>query len=122
MAHFQYMRIHLKEIPHEVIVEYSLLSIADSSSYVHINIRKEMYGLKESSIIVYKQLISNLQPHGYAPVENTPGLWKHSNLPTTFTFAVKDFGIKLFAAYDATHPLNALREHYSITIDLYGRK
>ena len=31
MSNFQSMRIHIRDIPHEVIVEYSLLSIADFS-------------------------------------------------------------------------------------------
>ena len=40
------MRIHLKDISNEVIIEYSILPIADSSGYVYIEIRKGMYGLK----------------------------------------------------------------------------
>ena len=31
MANFQYMQIHLKDIPNEVVVGYSLLSIADKA-------------------------------------------------------------------------------------------
>ena len=50
MPKFHYMQIHLKDIPHEVIVEYSLLSISDLSGYVHVDIRKGVYGLKESGI------------------------------------------------------------------------
>ena len=63
MANFQYMRIHLKDIPNEVVVEYSLLSIAAASGYIYVKIIKGMYGLKESGIIAYKRLVSNLQPH-----------------------------------------------------------
>ena len=81
-----------------------------------------MYGLKEAGIIAYKRLIRNLQPHGYAPVAHTLGLWTHTTLSTTFTLAVDNFGIKLFAVDDATHLLNALRKNYSITIDPYGSK
>ena len=61
------MWIHLRDIPHEVIVEYSFLSIDDLGGYVHVDIRKIMYGLKEAGIISYKRLVRNLQPHGYAP-------------------------------------------------------
>ena len=102
MVNYQYMRIHLKEIPNKVIVEYSLLPLADSSGYFYIKIRKEVYGLKEAGIIAYKRLLRNLQPHGYAPVVHTPSLWTHTTLPTTFTLALDDFGIKFFAADDAT--------------------
>ena len=72
MANYQYMWIHLKDIPNKVVVEDSLLPIDDSSGYVYFNIRKGMYGLKESVIITYKPLVHNLQPHSYAPVAHTP--------------------------------------------------
>ena len=109
MENYQYMRIHLKDTPNELIVEYSLLPLANSSGYVYIKIKKEMYGLKEAGIIDYKRLVRNLQPHGYAPVAHTPSLWTHTTVPTTFTLSVDNFGIKLFAADDATHLLDALR-------------
>ena len=81
-----------------------------------------MYGLKEAGIIAYKHLVRNLQTHGYAPVAHAPGLCNHTTLPTTFTLSVDDFGIKFFAADDATHLLNVLRENYSITVDPSGSK
>ena len=71
-----------------------------------------MYGLKEAGIIAYKRLVRNLQPHSYAHVSHTPGLWTHTTLPNTFTLTVHDFGIKFFAADDATHLLDTLREIY----------
>ena len=53
---------------------------------------------------------------------HTPVLWTHTNLPTIFTLAVENFGIKFFAADDATHLLDALRENYSITVNPSGSK
>ena len=38
MLNYQYMRIHLKDIPNKVVVEYSLLPIADLSGYVYPDI------------------------------------------------------------------------------------
>ena len=76
------MRVHLKDIPDKVIVEYSLLPIPNSSRYVYLEIRKGMYGIKEAGIIAYKRLVRNLQPHCYNPVAHTPGLWTQTNLPT----------------------------------------
>ena len=64
MANFQYMRIHIKYNPNKVVVKYSLLPIADASGYVYVDIRKGMYGLKESGIIAFKRLVRNLHPHG----------------------------------------------------------
>ena len=109
-------------IPNEVIVEYYFLPIAESSGYAYVEIKKGMYGLKEDGIISYKRLVRNLQPHGYAPVAHTHGIWTHTNLPTTFTLAVDNFGIKFFAADNATHLLDALRKNYAITVDQSGSK
>ena len=67
-----------------------------------------MCGLKEASIITYKRLVRNLQPHGYAPVVHTPGLWTHTTLPTTSTLDVDNFGIKFFATDNATYLPDAL--------------
>ena len=117
MLNNQNMRIHLKDTPNKVIVEYSLFPIADSISYVYVEIRKGMYGLKKAGIISYNCLVRDFQPHGYAPEAHTPGFWTHTTLPTTFTLAVNNFGIKLFASDDATHLLDALRYNYCITID-----
>ena len=36
VANFQYMRIHLKDIPNKMVIEYSLLPISDASGYVYV--------------------------------------------------------------------------------------
>ena len=51
MENFQYMRIHLKYIPHKLVLDYSLLYISDTCGYVYVQIRKNMYELKEANII-----------------------------------------------------------------------
>ena len=113
------MRIALKDIPSEIITEYNLFQIAHHG-FVYVEIRKGMYGLKEASIIAFKRLVTKMAPHGYHPVYFTPGLWRHETLPTTFTLAVDDFGIKYFHQDHLTHLFNALRQNYKITIDLSG--
>ena len=80
-----------------------------------------MYGIKKAGVISYKRLVKNLQPHGYAPVENSLVLCTHYTLPTTFNLSVDDFGIKFFANNDATHLLDSLKKHYYITIECYSR-
>ena len=75
-----------------------------------------MCGLKEAGNISYKRLVKKLQPHGYAPVENTPRLWTHPDLPTTFTLAIDNFGIKFFSADNDAHLIDELQNHYSVTI------
>lgn len=121
MKIYQYMRVHRRYLPAEVIAEYSLTPAHfDSKGYVYLEIRKGMYGLKEAAILAYDQLQEHLAPHGYAPVRFTPGLWKHNTRRTTFTLAVDDFGIKYFSKPDADHLFAALETKYQLTKDWTG--
>jgi len=121
MNTYQYMRIHRRYIPQEVIDEYELTDDHfDARGYAYLEIRKGMYGLKEASVLAYDQLRAHLAPYGYAPVRFTPGLWKHNKLRTTFTLAVDDFGIKYYDQTDLDHLFNALETKYVLTKDLTG--
>ena len=110
MAIFQHMHIALEDIPQEIINEYNLLVIA-YNIYVYVEIRKGMYDLREVGIIAYIRLVDNMVPHGYSPACYTPGLWKHDTLPTTFTLAVDDFGVKFFKKEHAEHLFNVLQQN-----------
>jgi hypothetical protein len=49
MKIFQYMRVHRKYVPPEILDEYGLdATYFDSKGYVYLEIRKGMYGLKEA--------------------------------------------------------------------------
>jgi len=121
MEVYQYMRIHRKYLPDEIIQEYGLTpEFFDSNGYCYLEIRKGMYGLKEAAVLAYDQLRAHLAPFGYHPVRNTPGLWRHDHRPTTFTLAVDDFGIKFFTKTDADHLFDALSTKYTITKDWTG--
>ena len=50
ISDFQYMRIHIKDLPQEVIDKYSLHCIV-KNGYVRVEICKGMYGLKDAVII-----------------------------------------------------------------------
>ena len=82
--------------------------------------KKGMYGLKQAAVLAYNNLVNNLREHGYAPIPQTVGLWKHKTLPTTFCLCVDDFGIKYFKKEHADHLLNALRTKYKISVDWTG--
>ena len=59
MKYFQYMRIHKKIIPQEVIDEYDI--IFDDRDFTYVEICRGMYGLKESGVIAFDQLIRKLK-------------------------------------------------------------
>ena len=87
------MRITIKYFREDIQNKYDITSI-EEHYYVHIEIRKGMYGLKEAGIIALKLLVKNLFPLGYHSVHLTPGLWKHDSHNINFTLDVENFGIK----------------------------
>jgi hypothetical protein len=118
VAVFQYMKVHRRYVPQEIIDEYGLTDDDfDAQGYIYLEIQKGMYGLKEAGILAFEQLQAHLKPYGYEPMSFTPGLWRHVTRRTTFTLAVDDFGIKYFSKADAEHLFSALRDKYTITTD-----
>ena len=116
MPYHQYLRVPPSKIPQEIWDEYNIDIAPDG--IVYCEIRKGMYGLKEAGIL--NKLVKALAPHGYKPMPNTTGLWKHTTRQTTFALCVDDFGVKYFSREDADHLINALRSTYNITIDWTG--
>jgi hypothetical protein len=91
-----------------------------NDSYVYLEIRRGMYGLKEAGIIAFNQLIKKLDPHGYELMPFTPGLWRHRTKPTTFVLCVDNFGVKYFSTADAHHLINTITSSYELTTNWPG--
>ena len=94
MKYFQYMRIHKKIIPQEVLDKYDI--IFDDRDFTYVEISRSMYGLKEAGVIAFDQLILKLKRFGYETMPYTPRLWIHTSRKTTFKICVDDFGIQYF--------------------------
>jgi hypothetical protein len=56
LKEYQYMRFHISMIPQEIIDEYNLQDIVDSDGWCYAEIRKAMYGLKESGFIANRTI------------------------------------------------------------------
>jgi hypothetical protein len=56
LKEYQYMRFHISMIPQEIIDEYNLNDIVKSDGWYYAEIRKAMYGLKESGFIANQGL------------------------------------------------------------------
>ena len=117
----EYIRIHKRYFSAAFIAHYNLTHLIDKDGYVYCEIVKGMYGLKQAAILAYKQLVTRLKKHGYVPIPTTNGLWKHITKRTLFALCVDDFGVKYDSTEDLNHLINALKEHYEITVDLEGR-
>ena len=87
-----------------------------------MKIVKGVPGLKQASRLVNERLVHHLAPHGYAPVQHTPSLWKHESNGILFALVVDDFVIKSTSQAATDHLLQALLDKYQITIDPSGTK
>ena len=117
----EYMKMHKDEIPEDIFTKYDMKKLTDNKNCVNFKIKKGMYGLKQAAILAFNQLEENLAPHGYRPIPNTVGMWRHESRPIQFCLCVDDFGIKYVNKDDADHLVSALKSHYNITIDWTGR-
>jgi hypothetical protein len=106
----------LSRFPEEIIQKYNLNPLA-VYGWVHIEIRKGMYGLKQAGLLASQLLKTHLAPFGYYPARHTLGLWLHKTRPISFTLVVDDFTVKYLGKHDAEHLPNALLRTYELTTD-----
>jgi hypothetical protein len=110
------MKMLISRFSEEVIQKFNLNALA-VDSWVYIDIRKGMYGLKQAGILANQLLQTRLAPFGYYPARHTPGLWLHKTRPISFTLVVDDFAVKYARKQDAEHHRNALLRTYELTTD-----
>jgi hypothetical protein len=87
------MKMLLSRFPEEIIQKYNLNALA-VDSWVYIEIRKGMYGLKQAGLLTNQLLQTCLAHFGYYPARHTPGLWLHKTWSISFTLVVDDFAVK----------------------------
>jgi hypothetical protein len=73
----------LSRFPEEIVHKYNLGALA-VEGWVHIEIRKGMYGLKKAGLLANQLLQTRLAPFGYYPERHTPGLWLQKNAANRF--------------------------------------
>jgi hypothetical protein len=79
-----------------------------------------MYGLPQAGILANQLLEKCLAIKGYYQCQHTPGLWHHVWQNITFCLVVHNSGIKVTNMHDMDHLVNALKEHYTMAIDMTG--
>ena len=119
---FQYMKFRLNIIPQDVIDQYNLLDLVDKDGWVYCEIRKAIYGLKESGKLANIQLKKVLANADYHPCRFTHGLYRHKTRPIAFSLVVDDFGVKYTNKCDAEHLLSVLSAKYPMKADWTGTR
>ena len=68
-----------------------------------------MYGLKQSAVLAYEQLVKQLKTHGYYPVIGINAIFVKKTQKKTFCLCVDGFGIKDQSMDYEEHILYTLR-------------
>ncbi len=79
-----------------------------------------MYGLPQAGILANQLLRKYLSIKGYYQCQHTSDLWRHVWRNITFCLVVDDFGIKVTNMHDMDNLVNALKEHYTVAINMMG--
>ena len=116
----EYMNIPQKFLPPDIISKDNLQS-KFHNGYIYFEINRGMYGLKQAAFLAYNFLVQNLQPYGFYPIPLTIGIWKHKSRTITFCLCADDFGVKSFHKHDVDHLINALQQHFKLSIDWEGK-
>jgi hypothetical protein len=116
LPRFKYMKTLLSRFMGEIVDKYNLGALA-VDGWVHIEIRKGMYGLKQAGLLANQLLQTRLEPFGYYPARHIPGLWMHKTWPIAFSLVVDDFAFKYVGKQHADHLRNALLKSYELTTE-----
>jgi hypothetical protein len=119
MDSFEYMRIPIKLIPQEIIVQYDLLPLV-SDGHMYIEVKTGMYGLSQAGILANQLLAYRLAIHGYHQTKSTLGLWQHVTRPIQFTLFMDDFGVHYVGKEHAQHLIGALETENTVSKDWHG--
>jgi hypothetical protein len=119
LEYFEYMKIPLALFPAWTVEQYNLRTLA-LDGWVHIKMRRVVWGLPQAGILTNKRLHRKLATFGYYKSTNTPGLWRHKSRPRTFTLVVDDFGVKFVDKANVDHLISSIKKTYTLTEDWTG--
>ena len=119
LEYFEYMRMPLDLFPLWIQEQYDLKALA-YNGFIHLEMRRAVWGLPQAGILANKRLRQKLAPFGYYEHVNTPGLWCHNTRPISFTLVVDDFGVKYVNKEDVDHLITSIKSTYALTEDWTG--
>ena len=78
---------------------------------MYVDIKQGKYELPQSGLVAQQLLEKRLSKKGYHQGEITPGLWKHTWRPISFSPCVDDFGVKYVDKHQEEHLMSVLRKY-----------
>jgi hypothetical protein len=115
------MWMPLDLFPAWIQTQYDLKRLA-YKGFVHLEMRRAVWGLPQARILANKRLRCKLALFGYFEHTKTPGLWYHATRPISFTLVVDDFGIKYVDQADVDHLVKSIKSTYTLTEDWLGNQ
>ena len=112
MGWSEYMRIHVRWIPPDIIAHYNLYYLVDKYGWIYMEIIRITYGLPQADIISNKLLTQRLSNHGYYQVKQTPRLWWYVWISISLKLLVDDLGIGYVGQEHIDHLTSALKMFY----------
>ena len=122
MARYEYMRLHIADMPEDVIEHYNFRDKAIPDGSVYCKIQKGVYSLPQAGIIAQQLLKEHLKKHGYRQSQTTSGLWKHGTRPISFSLVIVNVGVKYVGEENAQHLLDTVRQYYKCSCDWEGER
>jgi hypothetical protein len=105
---YKCMHIPLELSPPWIVAQYDLLTKVHRGC-IYLEMQRAVWGLPQAGILANKLLCKRLAPHGYYECKQTPGLWKHTSWPISFTLVVDNFGVKYTNQGDVNYLIGSLR-------------
>jgi hypothetical protein len=93
LPQYEYITMLLSRFLEEIVNKYNLKALA-IDGWVYIEIRKGVYGLKQTGSLANQLLQKCLAPFGYYPARHTPGLWLHKTRSIAFSLILDDYTVK----------------------------
>ncbi len=90
LEYLKHMKTPLTLFPAWIIEQYDLTKHA-LNGYIHLEMRRVVWGLPQAGILTNKHPKCKLALFGYYESTNAPGMWCHKTRPITFTLVVNDF-------------------------------
>ncbi len=119
LEYFKYTKIPLALFHAWTVEQYNLHTLA-LDGWVHIEMRRAVWGLPQVGILANNCLRRKLVPFGNYKSTNTPGLWRHKSRPLTFTLIVDNFGVKFVNKANVDHLISSIKK-YTLTEDWMGK-
>ena len=99
----EHCRFHISLIPRAFAEQCGLCDLVDEDGFVHAQINKACYGLKQSGFVSHQDLCKRLEEAGCVKAPLVEGYFYHKEWDISFTWVVDDFLINYKSKEDLDH-------------------